>query len=143
MSDSNENLKELNKKLTDDNLKLTKELDAQRAKYLDMKTANLSLVASVKHKEEVIADEALKLSNQSDRATYLGLQAEQSQMKYETAMAEMKKLRNEILELKAQAKAPEISPAQMLAVQKELQKRARALIREKRLSKRCRKRIRS
>ena len=83
MSDSNENLKELNKKLTDDNLKLTKELDAQRAKYLDMKTANLSLVASVKHMEEVIADEALKLSNQSDRATYLGLQAEQSQMKYE------------------------------------------------------------
>ena len=96
--------------MTDDNLKLTKELDAQRAKYLDMKTANLSLVASVKHKEEVISDEALKLSNQTDRATYLGLQAEQSQMKYETAMAEIKKLRNEISELKAQAKAPEISP---------------------------------
>ena len=69
LTDSNENFKELNKKLTDDNLKLTKELDAQRAKYLDMKTAT-GLVASVKHKEEVISDEALKLSNQTDRATY-------------------------------------------------------------------------
>ena len=62
------------------------------------------------------------MSNQTDRATYLGLQAEQSQMKYETAMAEIKKLRNEILELRAQAKNSEISPSQMLAVQKELQK---------------------
>ena len=52
LTDSNENFKELNKKLTDDNLKLTKELDAQRAKYLDMKTANLSLVASVKHRRK-------------------------------------------------------------------------------------------
>ena len=51
LTESNENLKSLNKSLADDNLKLTKELDIQRAKYLDMKTANLSLVASVKHKD--------------------------------------------------------------------------------------------
>ena len=87
-----------------------------------MKTANLSLVASVKHKDETIADEALKLSNQIDRAKYLGLQVEQTEMKYSSARAEMKKLRNEINEMKAQAKVPEITPAQMLAVQKELMK---------------------
>ena len=122
LTDSNENLKKLNKNLADDNLKITKELDVQRAKYLDMKTANLSLVASVKHKDETIADEALKLSNQIDRAKYLGLQIEQTEMKYSSARAEMKKLRNEINEMKAQAKVPEITPAQMLAVQKELMK---------------------
>ena len=122
LTDSNENLKKLNKNLADDNLKITKELDVQRAKYLDMKTANLSLVASVKHKDETIADEALKLSNQIDRAKYLGLQVEQTEMKYSSARAEMKKLRNEINEMKAQAKVPEITPAQMLAVQKELMK---------------------
>eukprot|EP00943_MAST-04B_sp_MAST-4B-sp1_P001699 g1699.t1 len=122
VAESNKNLKSLNESLADDNLKLTKELDIQRAKYLDMKTANLSLVASVKHKDETIADEALKLGNQIDRAKYLGLQVEQTQMKYDSAMAKMKKLRITIAELQSQAKVPEITPAQMLAVQKELKK---------------------
>ena len=70
-------------------MKLNRELDKQRAKYLDMKTANLSLVASVKHKDETIADEALKLDSQKDRANYLGLQLEQAEMKYSSARAGM------------------------------------------------------
>ena len=122
LSKSNDEMKLLNKHLTDDNLKLTKELDEQRARYLDMKTANLSLVESVKSKDGKIADERLKSSRLEDRAKYLALQVEQAEMKYDTALAEMKKLRGELAELQAIQKEPEITPAQLLAVQKDLKK---------------------
>ena len=119
---NNAEMKALNKTLTQDNLKITQGLDEQRAKYLDMKTANLSLIESVKSKDAIIVDEKMKVSQQTDRSKYLAMQLEQSELKYDTSKAEVKKLRAKLEEVVASAKEPEITPAQMLAVQKELKK---------------------
>lgn len=61
-------LEKLNGKLIDDNVKITRELDLQRTRYLDMKTANMSIVASLKAKDLVINAGAGDRKKQEDRA---------------------------------------------------------------------------
>lgn len=62
-------LEKLNAKLIDDNVKITRELDMQRTRYLDMKTANMSIVASLKAKDLVINAGAGDRKKQEDRAS--------------------------------------------------------------------------
>jgi hypothetical protein len=62
-------LEKLNGKLIDDNVKITRELDLQRTRYLDMKTANMSIVASLKAKDLVINAGAGDRKKQEDRAS--------------------------------------------------------------------------
>jgi chromosome segregation ATPase len=92
-------MEELNEKLINDNVKITKELDVQRTRYLDMKTANVSIVASLKKKDYIINDGQGDQRKQEERATKLANQLEQLELKHDVVLIQLANLRNKHLKL--------------------------------------------
>ena len=92
-------MEELNEKLINDNVKITKELDLQRTRYLDMKTANVSIVASLKKKDYIINDGQGDKRKQEERATKLANQLEQLELKHDVVLIQLANLRNKHLKL--------------------------------------------
>lgn len=95
LSDKRADLEKLNKTLLEDNIKVTKQLDQTRTKYLDMKTANLSLVASLQKQERQIAEGQGSTAQQEERAHQLAGQLEQMQMKHDVVLIQLKNLRQQ------------------------------------------------
>ena len=87
-------LEKLNIQMIDDNVKITKELDLQRTRYLDMKTANISIVASLKKKDLIINEGQGDKQTQEDRATQLANQLEQLELKHDVVLIQLANLRN-------------------------------------------------
>ncbi len=86
-------LEKLNAKLIDDNVKITRELDLQRTHYLDMKTANVSIVASLKKKDIIINATGGDKQKQEDRARQLAAQLEQLEIKHDVVLIQLANLR--------------------------------------------------
>eukprot|EP00949_MAST-11_sp_MAST-11-sp1_P003990 g3990.t1 len=83
--EKNKELEKLNSQLGEDNIKLTKEFDVQRTRYLDMKTANVNLVKALQTRDRSADEGADAFQRQKDRATKLAAQLEQLQIKYDEA----------------------------------------------------------
>ena len=87
-------LEKLNTQMIDDNVTITKELDLQRTRYLDMKTANVSIVASLKKKDLIINAGQGDKQAQEDRAAQLANQLEQLELKHDVVLIQLANLRN-------------------------------------------------
>ena len=83
----------LNQQLIDDNVKVARELDLQRTRYLDMKTANVSIVASLKKKDLIINEGQGAKQDQEDRAAQLANQLEQLEIKHDVVHIQLANLR--------------------------------------------------
>ena len=74
-------------------------MDVQRTRYLDMKTANVSIVASLKKKDYIINDGQGDKRKQEERATKLANQLEQLELKHDVVLIQLANLRNKHLKL--------------------------------------------